>query len=174
MHLFLTGDVQIGKSTILRKVTRALETPVRGFQTYFVGDRTSPFRTLYMAEAGVPQEADDARIVARFLGGKPDAYPERFDAIGCALLAHARQGDGVILMDECGRLERDARLFQQAILDALDGPKPILGVVAQNGNEWTKQILAHPNVRVFTVILENRDRLPSVLLAEIRKTGQNS
>lgn len=170
MHLFVTGEVQIGKSTVLRKVVRALGVPVRGFQTYFIGDRRGPGRALYMAETGDAQEADDARVVARFAGSKPTAYPERFDAIGCALLLRARQGDGVIVMDECGRLERDARLFQRAILGTLDGTKPVLGVVAQNGNEWTERILAHPNVQVFTVTSENRDELPAALLKKIKES----
>ena len=37
-----------------------------------------------------------------------------------------------IIMDECGKLERDAFVFQQAVMGALDGSVTILGVEKNN------------------------------------------
>ena len=40
MHVFLTGDVQIGKSTAIRRAIARIGRPVYGFRTFFT-DRES-------------------------------------------------------------------------------------------------------------------------------------
>ena len=47
MHVFLTGDVQIGKSTAIRRAIAQLGRPVYGFRTFFT-DRESAEKSLYM------------------------------------------------------------------------------------------------------------------------------
>lgn len=48
MHVFLTGDVQIGKSTAIRRAIAQLGRPVYGFRTFFT-DRESAEKSLYDA-----------------------------------------------------------------------------------------------------------------------------
>ena len=50
MHVFLTGDVQIGKSTAIRRAIAQLGRPVYGFRTFFT-DRESAEKSLYMLPA---------------------------------------------------------------------------------------------------------------------------
>lgn len=45
MHVFLTGDVQIGKSTAIRRAIAQLGRPVYGFRTFFT-DRESAEKSL--------------------------------------------------------------------------------------------------------------------------------
>lgn len=159
MHVFLTGALQVGKSTLVRRVAAAAAVPVGGFETRFVGGRENPARMLCI---GAPDGRGDV-VVARFSAGKPLPEPAAFDREGCRLLADARASAGLILMDECGRLERDALAFQQAVLGALDGGIPVLGVVRQDAGGWTEAIWRHPGVRVIVVTEENRDALAAEL-----------
>ncbi|MEG1515926.1 MAG: nucleoside-triphosphatase, partial [Clostridia bacterium] len=80
----------------------------------------------------------------------------------------ARALGEVIVMDECGRLERDATAFQAEVLRCLNGDKPVLGVVRENAGGWTQCILSHPRVRLTRVTPENRDALPGALCASLR------
>ena len=45
MHLFLTGSVQIGKTTALNKTLELLKVTPGGFRSYFGEDRKSPAGT---------------------------------------------------------------------------------------------------------------------------------
>ena len=71
-----------------------------------------------------------------------------------------------IVMDELGPSEAAALEFQKAVLAALDGDKPVYGVLQQADSEFLGRVAAHPRVRVVTVTEENRDRLRQQLCGE--------
>ena len=160
MHIFLTGDVQCGKSTVIRRALEMIDRPVYGFRTLFT-NRKDDHKALYMLPASYQGEPQQMHIVTQFDCGRPHVLTERFDALGSSLLKEAQtHPEGLILMDECSRFERDALLFQQEILRCLDGDIPVLGVVRLTAEGWVDQIRNHPKVRLITVTLENRDTLP--------------
>lgn len=127
MHVFLTGDVQIGKSTAIRRAIAQLGRPVYGFRTFFT-DRESAEKSLYMLPAAAERAPGQEDAVAVFSGGRPTPLTARFDALGASLLRAAQaHPEGLILMDECGRFEREAYAFQREIARCLDGDIPVLG-----------------------------------------------
>lgn len=166
MHVFLTGAVGCGKSTVIDRVLAACPLPLGGFRSGFGPDRGNTVRALYLWPAGEAPTYDEGHMVARFDGCGATPLPERFDMLGTSSLDCP--GAGLILMDECGRLEREALHFQAAILKKLDGDVPILGVVRHGLPGWTGAIGAHPKVRLIEVTEENRDGLPAVLLQHFR------
>ncbi|MEG1720734.1 MAG: nucleoside-triphosphatase [Pseudoflavonifractor sp.] len=162
---FLTGDLHCGKSTVVDKVLALSGRRVGGFRTAFGPDRALPNRQLYLYPAGGTALTDAAHVVAQYAEDRPLPRPEVFDGLGVACLTEGRPQ--LLIMDECGRLERDAPLVQAAILKALDGEIPVLGVLRQGFPGWTKQIAAHPKVRVIEVTAANRDELPAWLVAQL-------
>lgn len=156
MHLFFTGGVGCGKSTLVDKILAGYRGNIGGFRTGFGPDRESPDRLLYLWCAGGPPRFDNHHGVVRWTGGSPSPLPGQFDALGAASLEGTFD---LLVMDECGRLERDALRFQAAALTRLDGDVPVLGVVRQGFPGWTAQIAAHPKVKLVEVTTENRDRL---------------
>ena len=52
-----------------------------------------------------------------------------------------------------------AAVFCGAVLAALDGDMPVLGVLQKADTAFLRAVAAHPRVRVVTVTEENRDRL---------------
>lgn len=157
MHIFLTGAVGCGKSTVIDRALARTTLAVGGFRTGFGPDRASGERSLYLWGAWEAPVRDAHHTVAHFQAGVPCPLPGRFDALGTACLARPAE---LIIMDECGRLERDAPCFQAAVLEKLDGDTPILGAVRQGLPGWTKAIAAHPKVKIVEVTLENRNLLP--------------
>lgn len=155
MHVFLTGEKQIGKSRALRRAAEELGLPVAGFRTRFL-TRERGSSALYMVPAMQEELLDEAHIVARLEDGRMHGLTERFDTLGVQLLREARQQAGaLILMDECGHLEKNALSFQAEIRACLDGKNPVLGVLRKD-QPWHGFIKAHPRVRVLTVTEENR------------------
>ena len=166
-HIFLTGEVQSGKSTVVEKVLAGLNLTVGGFRSGSGDERYDASRRLYLWDVTEIPVCDDAHCVATLSREKGRvAYPEQFDTLGCAALHRAKaSGADLILMDECGFLERDAAEFQAEVLRTLDGDTPVFGVVRLRGNAWTDSIKNHPRVTVISVTEENRDELPGQIIS---------
>ena len=112
---------------------------------------------------------DKAHLAASWQDGKLQAVPGIFDTLGSALLAEARMHpEGLILMDECGRIEKDAMLFQQEILRCLDGNIPVLGVLRRD-QPWHDFIKSHPRVRVLAITGKAPESLPEQIVKELRE-----
>jgi len=163
MHVFITGERQIGKSRAIRRISEAMGRPLYGFRTQFL-DRERGRSSLYMnAPQGEPI-LDEAHMVAVLEAGKMRALTEQFDMIGSRLLQEARKHpEGLILMDECGHLEKNARQFQQEILNCLDGSIPVFGVLRKD-QAWHDFIWQHPGVQVLTMTEENRNDLDEMII----------
>jgi len=166
-HLFLTGDIQIGKSTLLRRVLDALG-PVRlgGFRTVTAADIPGAVGSVYLVPAAQarPGFSPDCRVAIRWGPGRgAECFPEVFDRRGTELLADAAQAQ-LIVMDEIGFLEASAPRFSARVSALLDGETPILGVVRKQGETPLQQyIRSHPRVRLVEVTEENRDELAETL-----------
>lgn len=127
---------------------------------------------------------NSARLYGRYAIA-PEAAP-RFNEIGCSLLKpfytdnpacvhdalcrNQKKCTGfassveLILMDEIGPHESDAKAFHASILRCLDGSIPVLGVLQQADTSLFHEIAAHPRVHLIHVSTENRDVLPEQLI----------
>jgi len=155
----LSGALHSGKSSVIHATMALADLRVGGFSTNFGPDR----RVLYMSRADLPFEPAENLAVAECHAGTMRAIPGRFDELGGRFLVESRQFAELIIMDELGFLERDAAGFRQAVLDTLDRPVPVLGVLRKGFPAWTKEIAERPDVSVITVTDKNRDALPMML-----------
>ncbi|MBU5436334.1 nucleoside-triphosphatase [Pseudoflavonifractor sp. MSJ-37] len=158
MHLFLTGAIGVGKSTLLRALLARTGRTPGGFRTCW--DPTG--QSLYLLSwdwTGPLRPRDRA---ARRTDRCAQALPGRFDRLGPPLLV-PRPGQDLLIMDELGFLERDALRFQRAVLDALDGPLPVLGVIKPRPSPFLDAVRAHPLVRIVPVTTADRDALRASL-----------
>ena len=156
-HIFLTGEKRVGKSTLLRAYLEHFSGKVGGFQTVRTMDVFKDrFSVHLVSPDGKPEEEN-----LLFLCPPPKGNTRviaRFEELGCAALEGAEACD-LILMDELGPAEAEAEKFQQAVLKALDGNVPIIGVIQKAESDFLERIARHPNVDVVEVTPENRDIL---------------
>ncbi len=170
MHVFLTGERQIGKSRALNRAAELLGMPCRGFRTRFL-TRERGSGSLYMLPAEADWPTDEEHLVARLVDGRMHGLTERFDTLGTEILRASRETPGaLILMDECGFLERKALVFQREILRCLDGDQPVLGVLRKD-QEWHEFIRRHPRVKILTVDEENRSSMAETIVSLIGREG---
>lgn len=157
MHIFLTGAVGVGKSTILRQWLSAHpEVKIGGFRTVCgeAGDMG-----VYLLPADSPDTPHPAAnlVGIRRLGG----CAEVFDRLGTAML---KQDDcDLVLMDELGFLESNAELFKCRVLELLDGETQVLGVLKAKSTPFLDAVQSHPKVRVLGVTEENREEVLALL-----------
>ncbi|SHI19244.1 nucleoside-triphosphatase [Sporobacter termitidis DSM 10068] len=168
-HVFLTGEIQIGKSTVIQKALSLLNVDYGGFRTYFSADRARPDRRLYIGRAGLPLPYGEENTVARFSKAlPPQPFPERFDTLGTQYIAEAAESARLIVMDECGNLEDGAPRFQRAVFTALEGAVPVLGVLKLSSAGWVDEIRRHQSVALISVDAQNRDALPRLVADSLR------
>ena len=161
-NIFLTGAVQAGKSTAIGRFLSANPAlRIGGFVTRKLPAREDGAEEDVYILPPVWTEADlvPERRTARRSGGVWRLTPEAFDAEGCALLRRRGPFD-LLLMDELGRMELPAAAFRAAVLAALDGGVPVLGVVKPESNPFLDAVRAHPRSAVLEVTAENREQIP--------------
>ena len=173
MHIFLTGDVQVGKSTIIKKTLAALKLrDIGGFRSVSVPDLPDGAMSVYLIPVGEkdPVVNDWNRVgIRKGCGRGIGKFPEAFERAGVQALVDA-ENMPLILMDEVGRMESAAARFSARILELLNEDTPILGVVQKIADtKLTNAIRQHPNVRVLTVTKENREELAGEVLRLVSK-----
>ena len=157
MHVFLTGPVQIGKSTLIAAALDALQ-PERlgGFRTVSAKPEADGSSPVYLH----PAAAQD------LLCGAQNRVGIRRPELGIASFPDAFETAG---MDAIGRMERHADTYSARIRTLLDGCVPILGVVQKKADTpLAAAIRSHPNVRLIEVSEENRDVLLPEILSALR------
>lgn len=165
-HILITGDVGIGKSTLIRKLLARFPGPVYGFITLKMAEPASNFWPLYMFPAGlkVEERTCTKENLLGIRGAVKEQHPEIFDTLGVELIRSAGP-DGVILMDELGFMESGAALFQKAVLEALHGELPVIASVKNRpGVPFLDAIRSCPDTVLYTVTRENRDALEREIL----------
>ena len=172
-HVFLMGEVQTGKSTLIRRTLAAFPAlQPGGFYTVSAPALPDGARPVYLVSAaGEPVFADGNRVGVR-PGARHGfaAYPAAFDTAGVRALRGAESAP-LIVMDELGRMEKDADLFTGRVLELLNGKTPILGVLQQRADTiMARAIRAHPGAELVTVTEENRDALQPALAEWLRRT----
>ena len=173
-HLFLTGNKQVGKSTLLRKWLSHIDVRKSGFYTR---KYKSDDGHLYVHMLAVDREDDPRQDNILFDCHIRDlsAASERFNLLGCDLL-RPDQDTRLIIMDEIGVMEEKADLFREAVLHALDGAIPVIGVLRKETPDppFIHAIKEHPDVQVIEVTKENRDELalslPDILLPYLHQS----
>ena len=170
-HIFLTGQVQCGKSTLIQRVLSALD-PLRlgGFRSISLASIIpGAFAEVYLVPAidDNPRLTRDNLIGIRWNSYGFTAYPAAFDNYGVQLLQNSSQAQ-LMLMDELGMMENEAPLFIDQVKRHLDGSIPILGVVKPRSTPLLDAVRAHPAVELITVNESNREALVPLVTERLR------
>ena len=165
-HVVLTGEIGAGKSTALQAVLGRLGVCAQGLETYCPQARGVLPKELYMRPFGSDERG---RLIAILPDGDKRGVTPLFDTYGAALLRAAKESDAaLIVIDECGRLEREALSYHTALRECLDGEKPMLIVLRKLKAEWADFIRRHPAAALLEVTEENRADMPQAALDVLR------
>ena len=168
-HIFLTGEKQVGKSTLVSAVLSSVHLKYSGLRSISVFDENND-RNVYLVPAN-GENRDPAALVGvcsnRHITEK---YPEVFDDVGCRLLDFDEDTE-LIVIDEIGKMERDAKRYSARILELLDRKDVrILGVVQKKADtDLAQAIRKHPNVKMIEVTEANREELVPAILELLKE-----
>ena len=159
-HLLICGERGVGKSTLIRRLLEHSTREVGGFVTKRlpVADENG-FFPIYLYPAS--QSEGERRNETANLVGTCDSRSSIRHPSG-----------GIILMDELGFLENDAKVFQSAVLCALDGDTPVLAAVKPKDTPFLRAVRGHENAELVFIDEQNRDALLEKLLPHILRWNE--
>ncbi len=161
-NIFLTGEVGIGKSTILAKIIDKLEKTIGGYKTFPVHNEGKiidyDLVSLYDGSYG--------NFIGTIFKMKKDYKKASyvFDNVGVDILDKSFKYRDIIVLDEIGIIESRAFKFQNKINTILDSPKLTLGILKKVDSLFLDSIRGRDDVTIFDVNLENRDYLEEEIL----------
>lgn len=164
-HIFLTGEKQVGKSTILNRVISELALKPTGYQTMplLIHGQRKGFYLHGLCELS-PYENDNP-ICIRMEEKKSLPLTETFETLGVRILTEALKSDAWVLMDEIGKFEQEAEGFQNMIIQCLDKKPAVLGVLQKVKSSIVEEVKARSDVVVLEVTKTNREEIYGKVLA---------
>ena len=150
----------VGKTTLAKRLIESTDKKIYGFATSRIKDAKNEhgLSPVYIYPAGGELVMDEKHLVGYCGGGQHYTNAEVFDTLGAEYLK-AEKG-GLIIMDEVGFIEADAKIFQEKIFEALDSDIPVVLFLKQRDNiELIDRVRAYPNKEYFEMNEGNREEI---------------
>ena len=177
-HIFLTGEIQVGKSTIIKRIFSEIDVIPQGFNTVSIDSEDKSINHLYLLPYGstIPLISDRPFAERNMLLRKKVGYTDVFNEEGVEILRNSQENQNteVIVMDELGFFESEAYRFQDEVFRCLDGDIPVIGVIKPQETDFLNQVRTHDKVDVVKITVENRDEIYTVLSKIIKTAFQHN
>lgn len=157
-NFFLTGPPRRGKSSLIIKFIPKIKGSIGGFvvQRMLLSGETIAFRLADLGE-------EPYRLAQPFQGRIPDPviYKKENSSRWTPILSTFNQKGvralkrtancSLVIMDELGIFEEEALLFQQAVLERLNSPQPVLGVIKDKASPFLDRVRATPGMEIHRI-----------------------
>ena len=171
-NVLLTGPPGCGKTTVVRRVVRALGgLRLAGFYTQEVRERGQRVGFEIVGLGGQRCLLAHVDWHAHLRVGRYGVEPARLEPIIQAELSLSPGEVDVYVIDEIGKMECLCTSFVEAVRGVLDRPAPVLATIALKGGGPIAAVKARPDVRLVPVDPGNRDGLPDQLASVLRGKG---
>lgn len=173
MHIFITGEKHVGKSTLVRKVLEKTSFPYGG--VFSVSLFRGPDRMVYLTDGEGSEKTLCGICSSQHI---TDRRPRVFDTEGVGLLEKAAS-NSLVVIDEIGNMENEASVYLAAIEGLLsDKGKTVLGVVQKRAcSALASKIRTSEDILLYNVTEDNRDSLVNEiserLIHEMRGKADN-
>jgi len=93
--------------------------------------------------------------------GKYKVNIENFERVGVRAIEKGIENDEieVIIIDEIGKMELFSEKFKKAVINAIESPKIVIGVITMAKNEFADWIKRRRDVKIVEVNRSNREIL---------------
>jgi len=175
--LFLTGQPGVGKTTVLLRVADTLKD--KGYklggmisrevreQGTRVGFEIRDFHTGQKGWLAHIRQTSGPQV------GKYRVNLDDLKNIGVNSILNAIKNTDIIIVDEIGPMELFSQAFRDAIFQAAESTKPLLGTIHFRAQHpLIDTIKTRNDVEIFTVTNENRQDIHNLIIAKILKILQ--
>jgi len=160
----LTGQPGTGKTALIKEALARTKVKGGGFYTEEI--RTGGIRQGFRIVALDGQEAILAHvgISSPYRVSKYRVETDALDRVGVSALRQALKESDLIVIDEIGKMELLSPLFREAVMQAINSDKRVLGTIMVNPHPLADEIKRHPEVEVLLVTRDNRPQVMNKVL----------
>jgi nucleoside-triphosphatase len=152
----LTGKPGTGKTALIKEALARTKVKGGGFYTEEI--RTGGIRQGFRLVTLDGQEAILAHvgISSPHQVSKYRVDTDSLDRVGVSALRQALKETDLIVIDEIGKMELLSPQFKEAVTQAINSSKKVLGTIMLSPHPFADEIKRHPEVEVLLVTGDNR------------------
>ena len=163
-NIFITGRRNCGKSTLINEVLKETNSNYSGYRTF-------PYK-VEGKEAGyylksLQKDNISSCIISVKLGeGRVKPIIENFNLTGYQILKNSIEDkdSNIIVLDEIGFLENDAKKFKNEIIKCIQSNKLVLGVLKKQDTELFSNIVHRKDTLIIDI-----ENIPCKIRTELKK-----
>lgn len=174
-NIIITGNVNIGKSTVLKKVLDML-----GINSQYISGlktqsclRQSKITRYYMEpiNIGIKLPRIEKRIIGIGVdGNKVQSFTSNFEKFGVKVLDNCLNNTSkLVVIDELGVFEKYAYNFQRKIHQVLNSNKLVIAVIKQVSVPFLNEIRSRQDVLLYEITECNRDIIPNAIYNNLNR-----
>lgn len=165
MKIMLCGDIDSGKSTLIRKLLEDMGKPPKGYITVRMPAVDGVSKVYLYDISNPPERVEDAAVIITIENEVREKHPELLDTLGVQYLTDIPAGS-VVVLDEIGSLESASPEFQKAVMRILSGDYTVLAAVKAANTDFLRAVRKHPDCELYIITPDNREALYEQIKAE--------
>lgn len=163
-HLLLTGKPGTGKTSLIKEAIARTKIKAGGFYTEEI--RSGGIRQGFRIVTLDGKEAVLAHVnfSSPYRVSKYKVDVDSLNKVGVSAMQRALQECDLIIIDEIGKMELLSPQFKEAVWQAINSDKRVLGTIMLNPNHFCDTVKSHPGVEVLQVTRdEGKQALAEIL-----------
>ena len=170
----LTGRPGVGKTTLIKEVVANLSRTCGGFYTEEIRVKGTREGFRIVTLDGETAVLASIHIPSRYRVSKYGVDLASLERVGVAALRKATQERDVIVIDEIGKMELFSAYFRQAVVEAIESGKPVLGTILLGPHPWADGVKHHPQVQLIYLTQTNRQQARDQILSWLGGAGEQA
>jgi nucleoside-triphosphatase len=163
--LLLTGNPGTGKTSLIKEALDRAKPKAGGFYTQDIrsGAVRQGFKIVTLD--GTEAVLAHVNISSPYQVSKYKVDIDSLNEVGVSALQRALKENGLIVVDEIGKMELLSPQFQDVVLQAIESGKKVLGTIMLKPHPFADKIKRRPEVRTLVVSAVNRNQVLQEILA---------
>ena len=160
----LSGEPGSGKTTIIKEALSKVSKSAGGFYTEEIRSQgvRQGFRIITLDGGSAILAHIGIRSTHRV--SKYGVDIDSMDKVAIPALRKAILSSDIVVIDEIGKMELFSSSFKDAVIEALESEKKILGTIMLASHPWADKIKERPEVEVINVTRFNRNEVTKQVL----------
>jgi nucleoside-triphosphatase len=160
----LSGRPGCGKTTIIQKALAAVGGSAGGFFTEEVRDQGERRGFRITTVDGASAALAHVDFSSPYRVGKYGVDVDGMEGLAVPAVREAVRNRDIVVIDEIGKMELFSPSFSEAVVEALESGKMVVGTIMLASHPWADEVKRRDDVHVATVTRDNRSEVLEDLL----------
>jgi nucleoside-triphosphatase len=160
----LSGEPGSGKTTIIKEVLAKVGKSAGGFYTEEIRSQGIRQGFQIVTLDGKNATLSHIGVISRHRVGKYGVDTSSMDTVAIPAVREAIRSCDIVVIDEIGKMELFSTYFRDAVTEALESDKRVLGTIMLAPHPWADGIKRRAEVEIIRVTKANRSEVVDQVL----------